>query len=461
MEAQRQRARAGSKIATEIFAGGPLTELKAKQTPATVFVGHEHPGLMSQGEVQGLIVDGTLADKAEQGQAVVVVLDETPFYGESGGQAGDRGLLRVSAGVVRVDDTQAQEGYHLHQGVVVEGAIEAGETASAIVDAARRSAIRRNHTATHLLHKVLKDVLGEHVQQEGSLVDADRLRFDFRHDQPVTNEQIHEIEGRINAWILENQGAETQVMDLDEAKASGAVAMFGEKYAGMVRVLDVPGPAGTTSRELCGGTHVLRTGDIGSFRVTTETGIAAGIRRMEAVTGLGAFDAFAGDRAVLRDLSQTLKVRPEELPERLGVLQDELKALRKQVEAAQRDAALGKVQALAEQAEQIGGLRVVIASLEGVDAKALKGIWDAMANADVAAAVLVGEQGGKAPLLAAAAPSAIERGVDARKLLKVAAGVLGGGGGGRPNVAQGQGQRRDQIPAALEAARQSLQEALS
>ena len=460
MEAQRQRARAGSKIAAEIFAGGPLTELKSRQTPETIFTGHEHPGVEGQGGVLGLIVDGALVETAERGQAVVVVLDETPFYGESGGQAGDRGLLRVSEGAVRVDDTQVQEGYHLHQGEVVEGTIRVGKTATAVVDGARRDAIRRNHTATHLLHRVLKDVLGEHVQQEGSLVDADRLRFDFRHDQPVTDEQIHEIEARINAWILENQAAQTEVMELAEAKASGAVAMFGEKYAGTVRVLDVPGPAGTTSRELCGGTHVLRTGDIGSFRVTVETSIAAGIRRMEAVTGLGAFDAFTGDRAVLRDLSRTLKARPEELAERLGALQDEVKALRKQVEAAKAQAALGKVQALAEQAEDIGGLKVVLASLDGVDAKALKGIWDAMAKADVAAALLIGEQGGKAPLLAAAAPGAIERGVDARALLKVAAGVLGGGGGGRPNVAQGQGQRRDQIPAALDAGRAALREAL-
>lgn len=457
MEAQRERARAGSKIASEIFVGGPLTELKAQGVAETIFEGHTYPGIEGKGRLVGLIHDGALVERAEAGSAVTLVLDRTPFYGESGGQAGDQGVVEGEGFVVTIRDTQKTEGYHLHEGTVASGAVSAGSDVEARVDVVRRDAIRRNHTATHLLHKVLKDVLGEHVQQEGSMVEADRLRFDFRHDKAVSQEEIVELERRVNAWVLANEEAGTEVMDLDAAKASGAVAMFGEKYAGTVRVLDVPGPSEVgTSRELCGGTHVLRTGDIGSFRITVETSVAAGIRRIEAITGAGAVQAFAEDRKVLRDLSARLKARPEELGERLAAMQDEIKALKKAVETAQKEAALGQVAGLAKQAESLGGIQTVLASLEGVDAKALKGVWEALAKDGVEAALLIGEQGGKAPVLAAATPGAVEQGADAKAMLQTATGILGGGGGGRPVMAQGQGQQRDKIEAALEAVRASL-----
>ena len=457
MEAQRQRARAGSKIASEIFVGGPLTELKSQKVGETVFEGHTFPGLEGAGHIVGLIHDGALAETAPEGSEVTLVLDRTPFYGESGGQAGDEGIIEGDGFVVEVTGTQKTEGYHLHEGRVRSGTVTSGASVTARVDASRRDAIRRNHTATHLLHKVLKDVLGEHVQQEGSMVEADRLRFDFRHDKAVSQDEIVEIERRVNTWVLANEAASTEVMDLDAAKASGAVAMFGEKYAGTVRVLDVPGPTEVgTSRELCGGTHVLRTGDIGSFRITVETSVAAGIRRLEAVTGEGAVSAFTTDRRVLRDLSSRLKARPEELGERLAAMQDEIKTLKKAIDTARKEAALGQVASLAKQAEDLGGRQTVLASLEGVDAKALKGVWEALAKDGVEVALLIGEQGGKAPVLAAATPAAVEAGADAKALLQAATSVLGGGGGGRPSMAQGQGQQRGKITEALAAVRASL-----
>jgi alanyl-tRNA synthetase len=340
--------------------------------------------------------------------------------------------------------------------VVARGALAVGDAVRAEVDAERRDAVRRNHTATHLLHLALKQVLGEHVRQEGSLVAPDRLRFDFRHDHGLGEDEVRAIEGRVNDWILRNDEVRTEVLPLEAAKASGAVSLFGEKYGEVVRVLSVE----SGSRELCGGTHCARTGDIGSFRVTLETSIAAGVRRLEAVTGRGAVEAAAADRERLAALSAQLKAGADELAARVAALQEEVKAQRKAQERQAREAGTRAARDLLDQSRVVGGLRVLVASLPGVDAKGLKGVADSLAQGGVDAAALVGEQDGRAPLVALASKAAQERGVDARVLLQALTGAVGGGGGGSPGRAQGQGQDRSGVERALGAARAALEQAL-
>jgi alanyl-tRNA synthetase len=464
MEAQRERARRGSKIKGDIFAGGPLTELKARGVAPTVFTGHEGDGTAGEATVVGILRGERLVERAEEGDDVGLVLDRTPFYASSGGQVGDTGEVLAPSGRFVVEDTPpALEGFTVHAGRVASGHLTTGLRVSARVDAARRDAIRRNHTATHLLHRVLKHVLGDVVRQEGSLVAPDRLRFDFSFGRALTDDEVRRVERLMNEWIVRNEPATTEVQDLETAKRSGAVAMFGEKYAAKVRVLDVPGGSdvGGASRELCGGTHVRRTGDIGSFRVTSEASIAAGVRRVEAVTGLGATAAFDADRRVLRELSDLLKAKPEGLGERVRALQDELREVRRAAEKARLEASGRAADRLATEAAVVNGRRVQVAAVPGADAKALKGVWERLQRAGVEAAVLVGDADGKTPVFAAVEAAARASGLDARDLLQSVCGVLGGRGGGRPEMAQGQAERPDRTEDALAAVRQRIAEVLS
>jgi alanyl-tRNA synthetase len=456
MEAQRDRARRGSKLKGEIFAGGPLARLREEGVPPTRFVGYERPGVRAEAAVVGIVRGEDLIEEAAAGEEVVVVLDQTPFYAEAGGQVGDAGRLERNGTVLEVRDAQGREGFTLHAARVVEGRLHTGDRVSAIVDAERRDAVRRNHTATHLLHLALKQVLGGHVRQEGSLVAPDRLRFDFRHDGPLTPEDLARIEERVNAWILRNDEVRTDVMELEAAKSSGAVSLFGEKYGDTVRVLSVA----SGSRELCGGTHCARTGDIGSFRVTEETGIAAGVRRLEAVTGFDAVAEAGRDRALVSRLSSLLKARPEEILARVEGLLEELKAQRKAAERQAKEAAQGAVKDLAARAESVAGLRLLAAPVPGADAKALKGAADTLKKDGVDAAALVGSHEGRAPVLAYVGPRALEKGLDARGLLQAMTRALGGGGGGSPAQAQGQGQDPGRTEAALAEARRVWLEAL-
>ena len=457
MQAQRERARAGSKIKGDIFAAGPLTDLKAAGATPTVFTGHGVPGTEDDATVLGVIGEQRdLLDEAPAGTTVSVVLDRTPFYAEAGGQVGDRGHLRGDGVTVSVVDTQKQEGFHVHRGTVAEGVLRPNATVRAIVDRSVRDAVRRNHTATHLLHKALKDILGDHVRQEGSLVAPDRLRFDFSHGQALTDDEVDRIEQSVNRWILANEQVQTDVMDLASAKASGAMALFGEKYDDRVRVVHVD----SGSRELCGGTHCLRTGDIGSFRITLETSIAAGVRRMEAVTGEGAVTLSGTEGRIVRDLGVLLKAKPEEVVGRIRALQSEIRQLKKAAEKAQRDAGHQVAGRLVDTAREVGGLRVQVAAVPGVDAKGLKGVWDVLRKGGVEAALLIGEANGKAPLLAAASDAAATAGLDARELLKAATQVLGGGGGGRPTMAQGMGQHPKAGDEAMKAVWSALARAL-
>ncbi len=454
MEAQRERARAGSKIATDIFAGGPLTELKGQGARDTEFLGHDGEGLEGEGEVLGIICGetGELVPTAGEGESITVIVDKTPFYAESGGQVGDSGTMSTGNAELTVQDAQGSEGFTLHKATVVKGTLEQGDTVTLVVDKAARDATRRNHTATHLMHYALKVVLGEHVQQEGSLVAPDRLRFDFRHDKALKPEEIVEIERLVNAWIVRNDDVVTQVLPIEEAKASGAVSMFGEKYGDVVRVLSID----SGSKEFCGGTHCFRTGDIGSFRVTVETSIAAGIRRIEAVTGEGAVEAFERDRDVVNELSQIFKAGPDEVVDRVKGLQDDIKAMKKAAEKAKLEAGAQAAAKLADDAEDVGGLKVLAHSLDGVDSKALKGVVQTLLKKGVDVAALIGEANGKAPVLVAVSKAGQDRGLAAKDLLQAMTAKLKGGGGGSPAMAQGQGQDRTQIEAALENVRSAL-----
>ena len=465
MQAQRERARAGAKMKGDIFASGPAGELKVAGVAPSAFLGHEEHGgaTTADAKVVGLLAGDKRVDHLAAGATGTVVLDRTPFYAESGGQVGDTGTLRSAGARFLVENTTKAEGFVLHHGRLESGRLGPGEAVTAEVDTGRRNDIRRNHTATHLLHRVLKDVLGEHVRQQGSLVAPDRLRFDFSHGKPVSEAEIEEIEKRVNAWVLANEEARTEVLDLEAAKASGAVAMFGEKYESRVRVLDVPGArdAAAGSRELCGGTHVHRTGDIGLFRVTLESGIAAGVRRLEAVTGRGAREADAGDRRILKALSQRLKARPEELDGRVEAVQAQLRDAQKALEKVQQEAALRQVERLVGERHELGGLRVTLAALDGVDAKGLKSVHDRLRQEGVAAAVLVGRLPDKAPVYVGISAEGQARGLDAADLLKRATSVLGGGGGGRKDQAQGQGQDPSKILEALTLVRSTIEEILA
>ena len=456
MEAQRERARAGSKIKGDIFAGGPLTELRGRKVPETRFIGYGHPGTAGSATVVGLIQGEGLVETLEAGKEGVVVLDQTPFYAEAGGQVGDRGALRLGELTFQVTDTQGQSGYTLHRGTLDAGAIQIGDVVEAAVDAEARAATRRNHTATHLLHAALQQVLGEHVRQEGSLVDPERLRFDISHPTGLENSEIEAIETLVDQWILANDPVQTDEMDIASAKASGAMALFGEKYDDEVRVVHVA----SGSRELCGGTHCQRTGDIGAFRIVMEASIAAGVRRIEAVTGEAASADGRNNRRIVRELSIRLKTKPDEVIERVTALQNELRNLRKSMEQAAKAAGAQAAKQLIDGAREMGGLRVQLASVPGVDAKSLKGVWGTLQKGGIDVAALIGEQGDKAPLLVALSKQAVARDLDAGALLRVATTCLGGGGGGRGPMAQGQGADRSKIEDALAALQAHLEGAL-
>jgi alanyl-tRNA synthetase len=461
LEAQRERARAASRLGGDVFATGPLGEVKASGASPTAFLGYwdcENEGYEASARVVGLVQDGRSVSRAKAGE-VAVILDRTPFYAEGGGQVGDQGTIAPAGGgawSVRVRDTKGVEGFHLHHGAVEGDGLAVGAAVVARVDRALRDATRRNHTATHLLHEALKRVLGPHVVQKGSLVAPDRLRFDFSHPKSITPDEVRALEDSVNRWIVDNTAVDTTVMDVEAAKASGAVALFGENYGERVRVLAVP----QVSRELCGGTHVRRTGDIGSFRVLSEASIASGIRRIEATTGLGAVEAASADRERLRAIASLLKVPPDQVAARVEQVLEEVRAAKRAQEKAAADAGAKAGDHLAAQAVSVAGLRTLVADVRGVDGKALRGLWDRLAKDGVDAALLVGEAGDKAPVLAAASKAAIERGVDARELLKAASEHLGGGGGGQPALAQGAGADRSKIAAALDAARRRLADLL-
>jgi len=439
LEAQRQRARAASQ-----FGGDYAAALELEGS--TEFTGYDR---LEDSATVTAIVDGqgNALESLEEGQKGVVVLDRTPFYGESGGQVGDTGYLIADGGRFQVTDTRKQAGHHLHEGVMVSGSLQVGEGIKPQVDASLRQATMRNHSATHLLHEALRRTLGDHVQQKGSLVSAERLRFDFSHFEPVTAEQLTRIERIVNAQILANAPTRVEQMTLDEAKAKGARALFEAKYADNVRVLTIG--SDDFSIELCGGTHVARTGDIGPFHIVAESGTAAGVRRIEAVTGEGALAWFANQERELNAVGERLKVKPEQVVERLDVVLERQRTLEKELERLKAKLASAAGNELLDQAQEVAGVRVLATQIEGVGGKDLRNLHDQLKQKlGSGALVLAAARDGKVSLIAGVTDDLTAR-IKAGELVNHVAAQVGGKGGGRPDMAQAGGSDPSQLPAAL------------
>ena len=436
MAAQRGRARAASKF------GADLRE-SVKLSGKTDFSGYDR--LAGSGRVTALVFDGALVEALRVGQEAQVVLDHTPFYAESGGQIGDSGVLVGASSQFRVRDTQKLGASFGHIGVLESGVLRLGDEVHAEVDGERRTAIALNHSATHLLHAALRQVLGKHVQQKGSLVAADRLRFDFSHSGPVTPEEQQRIEALVNAEIRRNAPADTRIMALDDAVASGAMSLFGEKYDSDVRVLRF----GDFSMELCGGTHVERTGDIGLFKIIGESGVAAGVRRIEALTGQAAYDWVVRVDRVLRDIAGLVRGSREDADEKVRELVDRAKRLEKEVQQLKSKLATGQGGDISAKAMAVGGVKVLAAQIEGADAKALRDSIDQLKQKlGSSVIVLATVQDGKVVLVAGVSADLVAQ-LKAGDIVGAVAAQIGGRGGGRADFAQAGGTQPENLAAAL------------
>ncbi len=438
MEHQKQTARAAGKF--KMQAGIDYTGEK------TTFVGYEK--LAHEAKVIALYVDGSQVQQITVGQPALVVLDTTPFYAESGGQSGDQGVISAAGTSFEVSDTtKIQADVVGHHGELTQGTLSVGSSVMAHVSAETRAQIMRNHSATHLMHKALREVLGPHVAQKGSLVDAAKTRFDFSHNAPMTAEEICQVENVVNREILANNAVEAQTMSFDDAVKHGAMALFGEKYGDLVRVLDIG-----SSRELCGGTHVVRTGDIGFFKLISEGGIAAGIRRVEAVTGEAAMHYVQKMAARVDEAAALLKTQPDELVQRIMLVQDQTRQLEKEMAQLKSRLAVNQGDALAMQAIEVNGIKVLATILKDADAGTLREVTEQLkANLKSAAIVIAAVQEGKVSLVAGITSDLTSR-LKAGELVNFVALQVGGKGGGRPDMAQAGGTN----PAALEHALQSV-----
>ncbi|PPT10948.1 Alanyl-tRNA synthetase [Geitlerinema sp. FC II] len=454
MEKQRERARAAHET-IDLTVQGSLDKL-AEHIHATAFLGYTD--VQSTAKIEALLVDGKIVESAEAGSEVQVVLDRTPFYAESGGQIGDRGYLSGDNVVVRIDDVKKENDIFVHFGRVERGTLNTGEAIAAKIDRACRRRAQANHSATHLLQAALKQIVDDGVSQAGSLVAFDRLRFDFNCPRALTPDEVQQVEDLVNTWIAEAHSAQVAEMPLEDAKAKGAVAMFGEKYADVVRVIDFPG----VSMELCGGTHVHNTAEIGAFKIVSESGISSGVRRIEAVSGPAVLDYLNLRDRVVKDLCDRFKVKPEEVSDRITSLQEELKATQKQLEATQAELAVAKSDSLVSEAESVGEFKVLVANLGTADAKSLQTAAERLQQKLGEAAVVLGAipSVGKVSLVAAFSKGVNQKGLQAGKFIGGIAKRCGGGGGGRPNLAQAGGRDASKLPEALEAAKQQLADGL-
>ena len=448
MNAQRDRARAASQ-----FKAGVTLEYSGAKT-----VFHGYKNLVQEGKVIALYREGAAVSALSMGESGVVVLDHTPFYAEAGGQVGDRGrLIKGDASLFSVKDTQKiQAEVFGHHGEVSKGELRIGDVVSARVDAAARTSTMRNHSATHLLHKALRVVLGEHVQQKGSLVDTDKTRFDFAHHAPLTDDEIHRIEAIVNTEILNNVATQARVMSFDEATQAGAVALFGEKYGDQVRVLDIG-----FSQELCGGTHVARTGDIGFFKIIAESGVAAGVRRVEAITGETALAYVQNLAATLSGLAVQLKAPFGEISQKTAQMLEQIKSLEKELTRLKAKMASTQGEELASQAIEIKGVRLLAAELAGADAKTLRETLDKLKDKlRSAVIVLATAEAGKVSLIAGVTDDLTSK-VKAGELVNFVALQVGGKGGGRADMAQAGGNDPAKLATALASVQQWLGQRLS
>ena len=436
MSRQREQARASGKF--------KLTQGLTYTGVQTDFQGYEH--LTAKGNIVALYVDGVSVKQVGEGQQAIVVLDKTPFYAESGGQVGDSGLLLADATEFVVQDTQKiQPGVFGHHGMLASGKLTLGQALLGQVDVRKRNKTIRNHSATHLMHKALREVLGTHVQQRGSLVDADKTRFDFAHDAPVSAVDIERVESIVNEQVLGNLAVQAQVMPYDDAVKGGAVALFGEKYGDSVRVLDIG-----FSRELCGGTHVARTGDIGLFKIVSEGGVAAGVRRIEAVTGDNALTWVQGLNATVQKAAVALKTQPVDLVERIALVQEQVKTLEKELELARTKLAASAGSALVDKAINVLGIKVLACEVQGIDPKELRGMVDQLKDKLRSGVVMLAARStdGKISVVAGVTADLTAQ-LKAGDLVAQVALQLGGKGGGRPDMAMGGGTLLEALPTAL------------
>jgi len=435
-------------MTADIFIGGAIGKLR-ETVPGTTFNGYDTT--THEAQVAAIIKDDALVDDVEADDGTLtVVLDQTPFYAEQGGQVGDTGVLRTRSAAFAVEDTKLSPPHTLHVGKLTKGKLKVGDAVEAVVDAERRDDIRRNHTATHLLHAALRETLGEHAEQSGSLVAPDHLRFDFHHFEAPTAAQLATIEEKVNAKIMANVPVAHDVMDITAARATGAKALFGEKYGDEVRVVS----AGNFSKELCGGTHCDWTGQIGQFKITGEESVAAGIRRITAVTGRHALAYWNDIETRLRETAAELKTPVSDVVSRVQALNREVKSMRKELAKTRHDEHSTRIGELLTAAETVGGVKVIAAEMSEASMPELRGAVDGLKRAkDDSAAVLASVHEGKVVLIAYAGAKAQAAGLDAGKLVKEVAAVVKGGGGGRAELAQAGGTDVSKVNDALDLAR--------
>ncbi|MDD1419705.1 alanine--tRNA ligase [Dolichospermum sp. ST_sed1] len=455
MQKQVERAKAAHET-IDLTVQGSLDKL-AEHIHSTQFIGYTQ--LTTTAKIEVLLVAGVSEEAAEAGTEVQIVLDKTPFYAESGGQIGDKGYISGDGILVRIEDVKKESDFFIHFGRIERGTIRIGDEITAQIDRGCRRRAQANHTATHLLQAALKKVVDEGISQAGSLVSFDRLRFDFNCPRALTAEEVIQIEELVNSWISEAHPATIEEMPIAQAKAKGAVAMFGEKYGDQVRVIDFPG----VSMELCGGTHVNNTAEIGVFKIIAEAGVASGVRRIEAVSGAAVLDYLNVRDIVVKDLCDRFKVRPEEIPDRITTLQTELRNNEKEIQSLKSQIAIVKSDSLLQTAETIGEHKIIIAQMEDIDAESLKAAAERLLQKIGNGAVVLGSipEPGKVSIVAAFSPEVNKKGVQAGKFVGNIAKICGGGGGGKPNLAQAGGRDASKLPEALETAKTELQISLS
>ncbi|MFN6180039.1 MAG: DHHA1 domain-containing protein, partial [Dolichospermum sp.] len=410
--------------------------------------------LTTTAKIEVLLVAGVSQEAAEAGTEIQIVLDKTPFYAESGGQIGDKGYISGDGVLVRIEDVKKESDFFIHFGYIERGTIRIGDEITAQIDRGCRRRAQANHTATHLLQAALKKVVDEGISQAGSLVSFDRLRFDFNCPRALNGEEIQQIEELVNSWISEAHGATIEEMPIAEAKAKGAVAMFGEKYGDQVRVIDFPG----VSMELCGGTHVNNTAEIGVFKIIAEAGVASGVRRIEAVSGAAVLDYLNVRDIVVKDLCDRFKVKPEEIPDRITTLQTELRNNEKEIQSLKSQIAIVKSDSLLQTAEIIGEHKIIVAQMADIDPESLKAAAERLLQKIGNGAVVLGSipEAGKVSIVAAFSSEVNKKGIQAGKFVGTIAKICGGGGGGKPNLAQAGGRDASKLPEALETAKNDL-----
>ncbi|MFP3811133.1 alanine--tRNA ligase [Bacillus sp. SIMBA_005] len=453
MEKQRERARnARQDVGSMQVQGGALGDIKVEST----FVGYEN--LTADAHIVELLQNGEIITEAHEGDTVQILLDETPFYAESGGQVADKGTLKSAEVIIDIKDVKkAPNGQHVHEGIVVSGTAKKGLEVTAEVESALRKGIVKNHTATHLLHQALKDVLGSHVNQAGSLVNENRLRFDFSHFGQVTKEELSQIEKIVNEKIWEGISVAIDLKPIAEAKEMGAMALFGEKYGDIVRVVQV----GDYSIELCGGCHVQNTAEIGLFKIASESGIGAGTRRIEAVTGKGAYEELNDQLAILEKAASELKSNTKDVPKRIASLQADLKEVQRENESLLAKLSQAEAGSILEKVTEIGGVKVLTEKVNAKDMNHLRTMVDDLkAKLGSAVIVLGAVQNGKVNISAGVTKDVIEKGLHAGKLVKQAAEICGGGGGGRPDMAQAGGKQPEKLEEALATVEESVKSVL-